>query len=181
MSQPGFPPWAEISPGRRAHTERVIALLRQWANARGTAPVEYDRWVKAAYFHDALKDAAPERLLEIAPNPWGIPALHHGPAAAALAERDGERDRGVLDAVRFHSVGYAGWDDVGRMLYLADFLDPGRRHDAGERDILAERVAADPRSVLREVARRRIEWHLRQGHPLLPETVEFWNSLCCAV
>lgn len=103
--------------------------------------------------------------------------MAHGPAAADRAAQDGERDRGVLDAVRYHTIGYAGWDDVGRMLYLADFLDPGRDFDPDGRRALAERVPVDRDAVLREVARRRIEWVLKSGWPLLPETVAFWNAL----
>jgi 2-amino-4-hydroxy-6-hydroxymethyldihydropteridine diphosphokinase len=63
------------------------------------------------------------------------------------------------------------------MLYLADFLDPGRRFDADQRQAWAARVPADPATVLREVARARIERGLRKGWPLLPETVGFWNGL----
>jgi HD superfamily phosphohydrolase YqeK len=41
--------------------------------------------------------------------------------------------------VRFHSSGYAGWDDVGKMLFLADFLEPGSRSSRKRRAKLAER------------------------------------------
>ncbi|HEY3278898.1 MAG TPA: HD domain-containing protein [Gemmatimonadales bacterium] len=160
-----LPPWAEVTPERRAHIERVVALLTRWAAARGVPPAECDRWVRAAWLHDALRDAPLENLTA------------HGPAAADRAAADGERDRGVLDAVRYHTVGYAGWDDVGRMLYLADFLDPRRDFDQGERQGLAARVPAERDAVLREVARRRIEWVVRSGWPLVPETVGFWNAL----
>ncbi|MGH7675981.1 MAG: bis(5'-nucleosyl)-tetraphosphatase (symmetrical) YqeK, partial [Gemmatimonadales bacterium] len=101
----------------------------------------------------------------------------HGPAAADRAAADGEADRGVLDAVRYHTVGYAGWDDVGRMLYLADFLEPGRDTDAALRRALAARVPGERDAVLREVARRRIQWVLESGWSLPRETVDFWNSL----
>jgi HD superfamily phosphohydrolase YqeK len=126
---------------------------------------ERDRWRRAAWLHDALRDAP-------LPDP-----LAHGPAAADRAAADGERDRGVLDAIRYHTIGYAGWDDVGRMLYLADFLEPGRDFDPNGRRALAARVPTDRDAVLREVARRRIEWVVRSGWPLPPETVEFWNAL----
>ena len=58
--------------------------------------------------------------------------------AAARAKADGEIDRGVLDAVRYHSVGLAEWDMVGRILYAADFLEPGREFDrAGRAELVA--------------------------------------------
>ncbi len=147
------------------HVERVVGLLTEWAGAMGVAAQEQARWVRAGWLHDALRDA-----------PLGD-LMAHGPAAADRAAQDGERDRGVLDAVRFHTIGYAGWDQVGRMLYLADFLDPGRDFDLNGRRELAARVPAERDVVLREVARRRVEWVLRSGWPLAPETAAFWNAL----
>ena len=142
-----------------------MQLLAEWASARRVSPAERDRWLRAGWLHDALRDAP------------AADELAHGPLAAERAAADGERDRGVLDAVRFHSVGYAGWDDAGRMLYLADHLEPGRAHDAAARAALAARVPAEADAVLREVAQRRIAWTVRSGWPLPPETVAFWNSL----
>ncbi|HSD32821.1 MAG TPA: HD domain-containing protein [Gemmatimonadales bacterium] len=150
---------------RRAHIERVAGLLAQWAATLGVPAAEAERWRRAAWLHDALRDAPAATELE------------HGPLCADRLVRDGERDRGLLDAVRYHSLGYAGWDDVGRMLYLADYLEPGRRFDAPLRTALRERMPGEHEAVLREVARRRIEWMLRSSWALKPETVEFWNAL----
>jgi len=160
-----LPPWAVVTPERRAHIERVAALLAQWADPLGVSGPERARWLRAAYLHDALRDA---------PLPT---SFAHGPAAADRAAREGETDQGVLDAVRYHTVGYAGWDDVGRMLYMADFLEPGRAFAAEERRALAARVPREGDVVLREVARRRLEWVVRSGWPLAPATVDFWNAL----
>jgi HD superfamily phosphohydrolase YqeK len=160
-----IPFWAQMTPERRAHIDRVAALLGDWAEAMRVPSTERARWLKAAHLHDALRDA-----------PLADP-LAHGPAAADRAAREGETDRGVIDAARYHTVGYAGWDDVGRMLYLADYLEPGRNFDSAVRRALAGRVPGERDAVLREVAARRIEWVLRSGWPLHPETVKFWNTL----
>jgi len=160
-----FPDWAQATPKRRAHVERVAALLAHWADTMRTAAPERERWMRAVWLHDALRDAP------------AADELAHGPMAADRAAALGEPDRGVLDAVRYHSVGYAGWDDVGKMLYLADFLDPGRTFDAAERTALSVRVPAERDAVLRDVARRRIEWVVRSGWALRQETVDFWNAL----
>jgi len=160
-----LPAWAQVTPARREHIERVVNLLSEWAATMRVAAPERDRWLRAAWLHDALRDA-----------PLGD-LMAHGPAAAERAAKDGEHDRAVLDAVRYHTVGHAGWDDVGRMLYLADFLDPGRDFDRDGRRALAAQVPDKRDAVLREVARRRIEWVVRSGWPLLPETVAFWNAL----
>jgi len=159
-----LPAWAQVSPERRAHIERVVALLNSWADQMPVDQTERDRWLRAGWLHDALRDA-----------PFPDP-LAHGPAAADRAAA-GERDRGVLDAVRFHTVGSAEWDDVGRMLYLADFLEPARERIAPDRADLARRVPVERDAILREVARRRIEWVLRSAWRMVPETVAFWNQL----
>lgn len=177
MSQLGLPSWARVSEARLAHIKRVADLLARWAAEMNVAPRERERWIKAAYLHDALRDADPAFLEQLAPECWGIPALRHGPAAAVMAARDGEKDQGVLDAVRYHSVGFKGWDRVGRMLYLADYLEPGRPYQEAEREALASRVPSEPDAVLREVVAARLHWAVEAGRPLIPETVDLWNAL----
>jgi len=175
-----FPPWARISPARTRHVEGVVGLLEEWARALGAAEEEATRWRRAAVLHDAVKDAPTDDLAALADVSWGVPKLLHGPAAAVLAARAGEADRGVLDAVRYHSVGWAAWDEVGRMLYAADCLEPGRRGLPPALARLREGFVDDPAAGIREVARLRIGHHLRKGHRLLPETVAFWNALACS-
>ena len=160
-----LPPWAIVAPERRAHIERVVGLLDAWAAARRAPDAERARWLRAGWLHDALRDAPAAN------------ELAHGPMAAERAARAGETDRGVLDAVRYHSLGYAGWDDVGKMLYLADYLEPGRAFDREVRASLAARVPQDRDTALQQVAARRIARVIEGRWPLVRETVDFWNSL----
>ena len=179
MSAPSvaLPAWAVVTPARGAHIARVEALVARWAAGRGVSAVEAERWRRAAQLHDALRDAPAEVLARYAPQgSWPV-NLWHGPAASAAAERNGETDRGVLDAVRYHSVGHAGWDETGRMLFLADYLEPGRSHDRPALDALAARVPGEPDAVLREVTARRIAWLAHHAKPIGKDTWEFWNSL----
>jgi HD superfamily phosphohydrolase YqeK len=175
--RPTLPTWAVVSPDRLAHIERVVALVCAWADAIAVPESERGRWLRAAWLHDALRDAPVEELERWAPAEQGPAELRHGPASAARAAADGEVDRGVLDAVRFHSLGFAGWDMVGRVLYCADFLEPGRRFDPDGRAELARRFPAAPAEVVLEVARRRLLHIVRSGWPLPEPTVHFWNSL----
>lgn len=160
-----LPPWAVATPERRAHVARVAGLIDQWAVAMRVSEGERTRWAKAAWLHDALRDAP------------AADELAHGPAAADRAAREGETDRGVLDAVRYHSLGYSGWDDVGRMLYLGDYLEEGRTFDRERRAAMAARVVDERDAVLVEVVEQRIEWTVSSRWALAPETVEFWNTL----
>src|SRR5260370_4754320 len=148
----GFADRAQISLERRSHVVRVAPLVDSWARALQTPAREKERWLRAVYLHDAFRDAPQEFLESLTDSRWHSAALLHGPAAAEYAARLGERDRGVLDAVRFHSVGYAGWEQAGKLLYLGDYLEPGRDFRKEERERLAIRVPQEPRAVLKEVA-----------------------------
>jgi HD superfamily phosphohydrolase YqeK len=159
------------------HIQRVAELAAGWAEQMGIPDSERNRWLRAVWLHDALRDATPEELAKWAASTPGPPALWHGPASAAHAKAQGEVDRGVLDAVRYHSVGLAEWDMVGRILYCADYLEPGRDFDRAGRAELALRLPEDPDGVLRRVARLRLTHIIESGWPVLEPTVRFWNSL----
>jgi HD superfamily phosphohydrolase YqeK len=178
--RPTLPEWAVVSPARREHIERVAALAGRWALEMGIPDSERHRWLRAVWLHDALRDAPPEELARLAPTTAGPAELRHGPASAARAKAEGETDRGVLDAVRYHSIGLAEWDMVGRILYCADYLEPGRKQEREWRAELAERLPTEPALVLRQVARARLLHTISSGRPLLEPTVRFWNSLLAA-
>ncbi len=177
MNDPGFPAWAQMTDARREHVRRVAALLSEWAERARIPGDERQRWLVAAYLHDAVKDAAPQWLRSHSDDTWAMDALHHGPAAATLAAQHGETDAGILDAVRYHSIGYSGWDRVGEMLYLSDFLEPGRPAVQSWIPDVRERVPDGPRSALRRVAKVRVGFLVQAGLPLFAETVAFWNRL----
>jgi len=173
----GLPAWAEASPARVAHIERVAQLAATWAERMRVAALERARWLRAVWLHDALRDADDAVLARWAPEAPGPRSLRHGPASAERAAAEGETDRGVLDAVRYHSVGYAGWDMAGRVLYCADYLEPGRSFAREWRADLAGRFAGDPVGVLLAVAEARVAHLVRSRWPLIEPTVGFWNSL----
>jgi HD superfamily phosphohydrolase YqeK len=177
IAQRGLPSWAEVSPERAAHIERVVALADGWAERMRISAIERARWVRAAWLHDAFRDAAPATLDRWAGDgPWPG-SLRHGPASAARAAAEGETDRGILDAVRYHSVGWADWDMVGRVLYCADYLEPGRAFRREWRAAQADRFPDDAAGVVLTVAGDRLAHLIESGRPLIDPTVRFWNSL----
>lgn len=175
MGDPVLPPWAEVGEKRRAHIARVTALLDRWATQLQLDAPEAQAWHDAGRWHDALRDAAPETLRALTDEPDRPVETLHGPAAARRLERDGETRTDVLDAIRWHTVGFAGWTRVGRALYMADFLEPGRQFARADRAFLADHLAQDFEGVFRQVVRMRIEWTVREGKTLFPETVALWN------
>jgi HD superfamily phosphohydrolase YqeK len=135
-------------------------------------------WHDAGILHDALRDAPEETLRELGGDLPGFTLeMLHGPAAAEFLRRQGETRTELLDAIRFHTVGSCGWGRVGRALYMADYLEPGRKFSRADRAYLAAQVPHDFDGTFRQVVRARLEWSLREGMQLYPETVQLWNQV----
>ncbi|MBA3521314.1 MAG: hypothetical protein H0T90_02260 [Gemmatimonadales bacterium] len=175
--RPTLPQWAVVTPERLEHIQRVAELAAAWAEKMVIPDSERHRWLRAVWLHDALRDAPLEELTRWASTTPGPPELRHGPASAARAKSEGEIDRGVLDAVRYHSIGLAEWDMVGRTLYCADFLEPGRNSDREWREELAQRFPDDSKGVLRQIAEVRLTRLIASRWPIPEPTYRFWNSL----
>ncbi len=172
-----LPAWACVTEKRHAHIERVTTLLERWANELAVGADEARSWRDAGLLHDALRDAPEERLRALVPRADFTSEMLHGPAAAEMLEREGEQRVAVLDAIRWHTVGSASWERLGRALFMADFLEPGRSFARADRAYLAAHVAADFDATFRQVLRMRIDHALREGHTLFPETVALWNRV----
>ncbi len=171
-----IPAWACVSERRLEHIIRVTGLLDEWASALRLPPDEAQAWHDAGRFHDALRDAPESLLRELAGDlPEYTTEMLHGPAAAARLQRDGESRTELLDAIRFHTVGSARWGGLGRALYMADYLEPGRKFSRTDRAYLASQVPHDFDATFRQVLRNRLEWSLREGMRLFPEAVGLWN------
>lgn len=170
-----FPAWARLDESRRAHVERVAALLAEWAEALGLPEEERVRWRAAGRLHDAVKDAPTRELRELVEGDRTWPAsLLHAPAAAERLRREGVEDEELLLAIGYHSIGHPGFGLLGEHLYLADYLEPGRP-DEPERDALRATMPAARPVVLPQVIRRRIEAQLSGDQALLQPAVDFWN------
>jgi HD superfamily phosphohydrolase YqeK len=172
-----LPEWARVSGKRAEHIQRVTALLNSWAAAMRLPPAEARAFVDAGVLHDSLRDASESELREITGDDESPLGLLHGPAAARMLEKDGETRIELLDAVRYHTVGNERWGILGRALYMADFLEPGRKFMKQDRYFLALQVPTSFDMVFRQVVRMRLEWTVREGNNIFPETVALWNSL----
>ncbi len=172
-----LPAWAIVGEKRRAHIERVVVLLEQWGAAMALDARERKAWADAGRWHDALRDADEPTLRALtgdADRPFG---MLHGPAAASRLEAAGEQRADVVEAIRWHTVGSSSWSRTGRALYMADFLEPGRPFMQADRAFLSDQVPDAFDAVFRQVVRLRLEWTLREGKSLAPETVALWNAV----
>lgn len=174
-----LPDWARVGERRRAHVARVAALLDRWAAGSGLEKGDRIRWRAAGWLHDALRDADPEGLRAgLGPEFDDLSAkLLHGPAVALRLQREGIEDQELLDAIAYHTIGSPSLRDMGRALYAADFLEPGRSHSPDVLAALRARMPAELDAVTREVAAARIRHVIGSGSALHPRTLAFWNTL----
>lgn len=172
-----LPEWAQVTEKRRSHIARVTALLDNWAEALRLAPDERRAWHDVGVLHDGLRDASEEQLRRLTGDTERAVQILHGPAVAALLVAAGEQRSDVLEAIRWHTLGSAAWGRTGKALYMADFLEPGRPFLRADRAFLAAHVTADFDGVFRQVVRTRIEWTVREGKMLFPETAALWNAI----
>ena len=172
-----LPQWAIASPKRREHIARVTALLDQWADLMAIPELERVAWHDAGVLHDVLRDADEASLRALTGDTTSPMEILHGPAAAEKLAALGESRHDVLDAIRWHTLGNPGWSRTGQALFMADFLEPGRKFMTSERAWLAQMVPGDFTGVFRQVVKSRLEWSLREGKGLHRETVAMWNAV----
>ncbi len=174
-----LPGWVEVTPERRQHMARVAELMGEWATRLGLSSDDRTRWRATGWLHDSLRDADAERLRPGLDAPFrDLPvSFLHGPAAAMRLEAEGVEDDEMLDAIRYHTLGRANPGRLGRMLIMADFLEPGRSEEPAWRASLRSRMPEAEAEVFAAVVGTRLRLGLERGKPLRPEFVEMWNTL----
>jgi HD superfamily phosphohydrolase YqeK len=171
-----LPQWTTVSPKRLAHMGRVAELMREWAEALGLSRDDVDRWTAAGWLHDSLRDADVDAMRAEVPAEFRDvhPLLLHGPAAAERLA--GDADEEIRDAVRYHTLGFAGFGTLGKALYLADFMEPGRTFDPAWTASLRARMPQEMDAVLREVVDARVR-HVGEGGEVHPLTLAFHRAV----
>lgn len=123
----------QIQGERLAHTYRVLETARALGARYGANENQVSL---AALLHDFAKALKPADLLAWSrqrglitdPAEEVQPHLLHGPVAAALLHEQGlVTDPAVLAAIRYHTTGRAGMSELEKIIWLADYIEPGRR------------------------------------------------------
>lgn len=172
------PSWAVMSDARRLHTQRVGRLLWKWSKALEYKKKKRIRWRAAGILHDALKEEKPARLRGEVEDPdrWADPLLH-GPACASRLRSEGVEDERLLQAIMYHTTGHPDFGALGQGLYVADYLDPGRRSMVRQRADWRRRMPLDWYAVLEEVAASKISTLLTRRVPIPDVTAAFWREI----
>jgi predicted HD superfamily hydrolase involved in NAD metabolism len=168
----------QMKPSRFQHVLRVEACSIQLAEKYG-APIEASSL--AALLHDFAKEHDAENLKAIVLSEgmdnemtgYGSEIMH-GPVGAYYAETVfGITDKTILDAIRQHTIGGETMSLIGKVLFIADYIESGRAFKGVDE---ARRLAEHS---LDEAAYFKIEKtiiHLvKKEVPIYPGTIYVYN------
>jgi predicted HD superfamily hydrolase involved in NAD metabolism len=103
-------------------------------------------------------------------------ALYHAPLGADIAQQIfGIDDPEILSAIKKHTLGGPGMTDLEKIVYLADFFEPGRRYPGMMAIKEATMVSLD--NGLLEAARQTIRHLLDKQVPIQLDVVEMYNEI----
>jgi len=170
-----------VSPERYSHTLGVVDVCGELARVHGA---DRRQARLAGLIHDCARDMPPRELLQrattlgVSPSPLerAQPVLLHGLVGAGVAAAEvGIVDPELLQAVRRHVTGTRGMTLLDKIIFLADFIEPGRSFSETARPRSLARVDLD-RAVL--AAMDGIFSHLvAASMPLHPDGVAARNEL----
>ena len=174
-----------LDSGRFEHTLGVEFTAAALAMRYG-ASIESAR--TAGLLHDCAKCITDEERISIC-RKNGVPAeelkrtnlfLLHAKAGAFLAEtKYGVTDEDILNAVRNHSTGRPGMSLLEKIVYIADYIEPGRNKASNLEEV--RRLAfMELDQALIQILGDTLE-HLEQGNrdvdPRTRETWEYYRKL----
>lgn len=96
----------------------------------------------------------------------------HAPAGMLLARRDyGVKDQSILQAIRRHTLGGPSMTAMDALIYVSDFIEPGRRPFPGL-DEVRKLAKTDIYAAMRECARLTISYVTSRGYHSHPRTIQ---------
>jgi len=166
---------------RLAHSRRVADLAARMCVSRG---LDRNKGELAGLAHDWARELQPERVRELALRDGQgesilearYPVLLHGRAAAvSLRETLGIEDAEVLEAVACHVTGRPGMGLLAKIVFVADYLEPGRGflREGVRKDMLRMEIDTMMIRVLEEI----FDYLRSKRRPIAPQALELAEEL----
>ncbi len=185
----------ELSAKRYEHTLSVAYTAASLAMVHGADP---DRALIAGMLHDCAKCLSNKKLISICEkndlpiseterqNPA---ALLHAKAGSFLAGvKYGVEDEDILNAIRYHTTGRPGMSSLEKILYIADYIEPGRKHASNlglirrmayrDLDETLLKILEDTLSYLHSVSSHLTDAAQKNGplDPMTQKTYEYYKT-----
>ena len=170
----------QLTEHRYQHTVGVMVTAIALAKRYGA---NVQKAKLAAIFHDYAKFRSKDEMRRIIIDQKMDPQLllfnselWHAPVGAYLVEKEVKiTDQEILDAIRYHTSGRPQMPLLEKIIYLADYIEPGRQFP-GVLDVreLAER---DLDQALLASIRNTILFLVKKNQPIFPDTFNAFNDL----
>ena len=172
-----------LPDGLRAHVYRARDVALELAALHR---IDLGRAETAMLAHDVCRAETGGRLLRLAED-YGVavgelerraPVLLHGPVGAeSLRRDDGIDDAELLEAVRWHSTGHPNLGALGKLVFIADKLDPRKIAAYPYQPELRRMAEEDLAQAVLEFLCRESARRLERREPVHPASVEAINAL----
>lgn len=171
----------ELSPKRFKHSLGVSQTAIEMAKVFGT---DVNKARLAGILHDCARNMTSNNLLQIV-EAFDIvvddvdlcePVLLHAPVGAQLAQTEyGIDDAEICRAIALHTVGGPNMTVLDKIIYLADFIEPGRNFPGVEKLRLLAKKNLD--QAILAGFNHTIEYIIAGNGLIHPATVKARNSL----
>ena len=174
---------AALPNGLRKHIYRVRDIAANLAECHSIDP---QLAALAMLAHDVarampgrqLLDRAEQLEVPVTPLERSLPILLHGPVGARILKReDGLTDESMYQAVYWHTTAHPSLDPLGKLVFLADKLDPQKSAAYPYLPELMELAVQDLDLGVLEFASREIIARTQRGEMVHPVLVETRNAL----
>lgn len=171
---------AQITEHRYIHTLGVMETAIKLADIY---QADEKKAEIAAIFHDYAKFRPKDEMKQIIID-QGMPRellaynseLWHAPVGAYLVQTEvGIMDQEILDAIKYHTSGRENMTLLEKIIYIADYIEPGR-HFPGVEEVreLAERNLD---AALIQALQNTIQFLMKKNQPIFPATFFTYNYL----
>lgn len=165
---------------RYIHTIGVMETAIELAKLYG---VDEKKAEMAAIFHDYAKcrpvsemediikrEELPKDLLQYNKELW------HAPVGAYLVEKEvGIIDREILQAITYHTSGHESMTMLDKVIYVADYIEPGRKFSGVEE--ARELARKDINQALLFALKRTIQFLMEKNQTIYPLTFHTYNAV----
>lgn len=171
---------------KNSRLEHTIGVAYTAASLAMCYGADMEKALIAGYLHDLAKHLPGEELLKIC-NKNDIqvsnveksnPSLLHGKVGAYFAKENyGVDDEEILNAICFHTTGRPGMSLLEKIIFLADYMEPGR-DKAPNLPVIRKVIYKDIDKALLQVLKDTLE-HLKTSDKPVDEmtqkTFDFYN------
>lgn len=170
-----------VSQKRFDHSVRTAEMCQRLCSIYG---LDERIGYLAGISHDMCKKLSPDILLKLAKKDGNSisslesqkPDLLHGRAAAVMLQEDFDyHNKDVVSAIANHTFGKEGLCDLGKILYVADKIEPGREHITEE--YLKKLYKLSLNDLVKTVLIESMDYLKKRGYSVAPESERFLESL----